>query len=204
MNVDPKRAFFDELAPRWEEMIDLPRVLAELRRGLDGLGIAASEAIGDIGCGTGVLAGELLARLGPAGRVEAVDLSPRMLEQARARLPDPRVRFHLADAAGLPLPARSLDRVICFSAWPHFDDPDRVIAQLRRVLRPGRPAHVWHVDSRQTINQIHAGAGEAVHRDLLEPAARLAGRFEAAGFSVLQTVDSEDAYLVTAARGDGP
>jgi len=204
MTVEQKRIFFDELADRWEEVIDLQRILAELRPGLDQMGIEPGERICDLGSGTGVLLGELLRRLGPEGRLEAVDISPRMLARARDTLRDPRVHFHLADAVDLPLPDRSLDRAICFSVWPHFDSPERVIAELGRVLRPGRPVHVWHLDSRQTINQVHAGAGKAVRLDLLEPAEGLAQRFRAAGFQVQQAVDSEEAYLVTARRGDEP
>ncbi len=147
---------------------------------------------------TGVLLGVLLERLGPAARVEAVDLAPRMIARASVKHPDARVRFHVAGAARLPLPDASVDRAVCFSVWPHLHDPDAVIAELERVLRPGGTVHVWHVDGRETIDAIHRGAGEAVGDDRLEPADALAGRFRRRGFTVTEAVDTADTYRVTA------
>jgi ubiquinone/menaquinone biosynthesis C-methylase UbiE len=93
-----------------------------------------------------------------------------------------------------------VDRVVCFSAWPHFGDPAAVAAEARRVLRPGGTLHVLHVQSREQINEIHGRAGGAVAHDLLPPAAQLAALLEAAGLAVTETVDAEDRYRVSAHR----
>ena len=141
-----------------------------------------------------------LDHLEPAGRIEAVDLAPRMIAEARHKYPDPRVRFHVADAAALPFDDASVDRVICFSAWPHFPDPDAVVRQAARVLVPGGRLHVWHIDSRHTINDIHKNAGRAVQQDLLEPAEHLAARMQRQGLQVESTRDDHQAYEITATR----
>jgi len=201
---NPRREYFDSLADGWDEMYDTERVLPLLQQGLEALGVGPAERILDLGCGTGILLGALLARLGPAGRVEAVDLSPRMIARARDKFPDERVRFHVADVTDPPVLDAGFDRAICFSAWPHFPEPDRVIAAIRRVLAPGGRAHVWHADSRAVIDDIHRHAGEAVHHDLLEPAAVLAERFERQGLRVTQQQDDEHGYLLSVVKEVGP
>jgi len=200
-DANPRRAYFDDLSERWDRIYDIDRARPLLRAGLDRLAVGAAERVVDLGCGTGVLLGCLIDHLDPAGRIEAVDLAPRMIAEARRKYPDPRVRFHVADAASLPFDDASVDRVICFSAWPHFPDPDAVVRQAARVLVPGGRLHVWHIDSRQTINDIHKNAGPAVQQDLLEPASDLAGRMQRQGLQVESTRDDHQAYEITAIKG---
>ena len=79
------RTLFDDFADHFESsLVDrlayaTPRRLADLLRS-DGLRDGASVL--DLGCGTGLMAVELA---GAAHRIDGVDLSPRMLEQARAK-----------------------------------------------------------------------------------------------------------------------
>ncbi len=199
--------YFDQMADRWDQNHGNGHKAGQTRRlledGLRSFGVGAAERVVDLGCGTGVLLGCLLGHLGADGRVHAVDFAPRMIARARKKHPDGRVEFLVADAGAIPVPDASVDRVVCFSAWPHFPDPDAVIRELRRILKPGGRLHVWHTSSREKINDIHKNVHRAVCRDMLEPAHQLSGRMREAGFSVEEQRDDEDAYLVTA-RKDGP
>lgn len=196
-NDNPRSAHFDGIADLWDGWDDLAALARRLAAGLATLGVGGGETVVDLGCGTGNLTLALLAAVGPQGRVLAVDISPRMLEVASGKVRDGRASFHLADATALPLPDASCDRVVCFSAWPHFPDKDAAARELARVLRPGGHAHVWHLASRATINHIHANAGQAVQRDILPPATDTARCFAAAGLQVEKTVDDDQGYLVT-------
>lgn len=195
--------FFDDLADRWDEICDIGRVAASLRAGLAGMHIRFDECLVDVGCGTGTLLRCLLDSLGPEGRVHAVDISPRMIERARAKIADPRVSFTVTSADRLPVPDASVDRVFCFSCWPHFDAPAEALAEFERVLRPGGTLHVWHVDGREAINGIHKNAGEAVARDVLEPGEELAALLRGQRFDVYEVIDTPHEYRVFATRGAG-
>ncbi|SNS73053.1 Methyltransferase domain-containing protein [Geodermatophilus saharensis] len=94
----------------------------------------------DLGAGTGLLTGVLLA----AGHeVVAVDPSPQMLDQLHARHPG--VPVHVGGAEAVPLPDRSVDAVVAGQA-AHWFDPEPAAAELRRVLRPGSVVgFVWNV-----------------------------------------------------------
>ena len=197
MKVNPRTAFFDGIAEKWDGWEDLDSLAKKLGDGLEELGVAPSETVLDVGCGTGNLTRALLGRLSAAGRVVAIDISPRMLEVARAKVADTRVAWHVADARRLPLADALCDRVICYSVWPHFEERDGVARELGRVLRPGGHLHVWHLIGRARLNEIHASAGEAVRSDVLPPAEETAGVLGYSGFEVSVVDEQEGKYLVT-------
>lgn len=90
--------------------------------------------VADIGCGPGMWV-HLLATMG----VEAIgiDLSPGMIELARARSSD--ARFEVGSIHDLPLSAGSLDGVACMYVLHHLPDDaiDAALDELARVVRPG-------------------------------------------------------------------
>ena len=131
MTLNPRTAFFDSIAEKWDGWEDLAVLQRKLAAGLEEFGVGPNEKVVDVGCGTGNLTGALLGRLSAAGEVFAVDISPRMLEVARSKVADPRVSWHAADAVRLPLGDASCDRVFCYSVWPHFADRETVAAELR-------------------------------------------------------------------------
>lgn len=86
----------------------------------------------DAACGTG----RFTARLAERGhRVIGVDSSAEMLDLARAKVPD--ADFKVGDLHGLPVPDASVDLVLCALALTHVPDLVPVLAEFRRVLRPG-------------------------------------------------------------------
>ena len=88
----------------------------------------ADEGLGpvlDVGCGTGNLIRPLRELNVP---VVGFDTSPTMLQTA----PDPRVR---GDARSLPFTDGSFGAVTALYMLCHFEDPNEVIAECRRVLR---------------------------------------------------------------------
>ena len=203
MSENPRIAFFDAIARRWDGLMDLAVVARKLDEGLAAFGAAQDELVLDVGCGTGNLTSALLRRLGPDGRVIAVDIALKMIEEARRKVDDARVKWFAAAAARLPVENDVIDRVICFSVWPHFPDPMAVAVELLRVLKPGGKLHVWHIDSRETINRVHAGAGEAVHHNVLVPAVELRLLLARCGFDQIEMHDDDEGYLVGARKPAG-
>jgi len=97
---------------------------------LDSVGDVARRDVLDICCGTGNLAGEVLAR---GGRVTAIDFAPTMIEIARSKFAG--ANFQVGDAEALPFPNQSFDVALCsFGLW-HMSAPDMALAEAARVLR---------------------------------------------------------------------
>lgn len=89
------------------------------------------QTILDLGCGTGTLTCELAAR---AGTVIGLDASPDMVAAARARFPG--LDFITGDALALPFENR-FDVVFSNAVFHWLPDHDRLLKNIRRVLKPG-------------------------------------------------------------------
>lgn len=87
----------------------------------------------ELGCGTGLFT-QTFARSG--SRLVAVDISPPLLEQARARGLPSNVEFRVEDAEQLSFGDAVFDAVIGSSVLHHLA-PTEALAEARRVLKPG-------------------------------------------------------------------
>jgi SAM-dependent methyltransferase len=98
------------------------------------LALSGDETLLDVGTGPG----DFLCRLraaGHRGRLVGVDLSPGMIERARAAVSD--VDFLIADAAALPFLDAAFDIVTARHMLYHVPDIPAALSEMRRVLKPG-------------------------------------------------------------------
>lgn len=197
--MNAKQEYFEALAQQWDGFTNAEEVRNGLVRVLAGLAIGRGETVVDLGCGTGILSGVLQTILSPNGRTIGVDFSREMIAIASRAMADARSRWLVNDASTLQIADHSVDRVICFNAWPHFQEPDRVVLEIRRVLKPRGCAHVMHLISRQAIAAVHAKVGGAVANDTLPPVEDLAALFAKHGFTVGRATDTENLYLLSVA-----
>jgi len=94
----------------------------------------------DVGCGTGVVARDLVERVGERGKVVGVDPSERLIEVAARRMEEGslkgRIEFWCADGAALPFPDGSFDLVVASAVFGHIPNGPEVLAEMVRVARP--------------------------------------------------------------------
>lgn len=98
----------------------------------------------DLATGVGAMAGQLLRRY-PGIRLVGVDLNERQLAEARRLHPE--ATYVQADAARLPFPDASFERVHCSWLLEHVPHPVAVLREVRRVLAPGGVCHFIEVDN---------------------------------------------------------
>jgi len=92
----------------------------------------------DLGCGTGYAVRSVASMVDCDGVFCGIDISPRMIEIARANSSSLKnVRFEVASAEELPLGAGFFDAVFCTNSFHHYLLPMRALEESRRVLRPG-------------------------------------------------------------------
>ena len=89
----------------------------------------------DVGFGGGYTL-ERLAPLVSPERAVGVEISETMISAVRHRSGDA-YDLHLADAAALPFPEASFDLVLSVNTIYFWPDPARVLAETKRVLKPG-------------------------------------------------------------------
>jgi 2-polyprenyl-6-hydroxyphenyl methylase/3-demethylubiquinone-9 3-methyltransferase len=128
-------AFFDALAPDYAEAHGSADRLLAYRLGVIRqllTGVSRGTLL-EIGCGTAVhanaLAGEFTTVIG-------TDISPAMIDAARRLTAKVSVRVDPAEELAT-VADRTVDVVLCVGALEHMPDQRRVLAQVRRVLRPG-------------------------------------------------------------------
>lgn len=94
----------------------------------------------DVGCGTGTFAG-MLAATSLRAEVVGLDYSPAMCQVASAKAREvglrERARFVTGDSEHLPFADASFDFVTCGNSFHHYPHQENVVAEVRRVLRPG-------------------------------------------------------------------
>ncbi|GAA2067173.1 methyltransferase domain-containing protein [Leifsonia soli] len=125
------RERFDDRAPTYDDSAMHRALAAAVASFVDLDGV---DAVLDVATGTGLVLRALRDR-GYAGAATGVDLSPRMIAEARRHRPD--AELLVADATRLPFGDDAFDLVTCVTGLQLFPHPGAAIAEWARVLRPG-------------------------------------------------------------------
>ena len=127
---------------RWQRNLETEgREVYERRLAIvDAVAARPGQAIADVGAGTGLFTRLLAARVGPQGRVYAVDIARAFVEgnlqRARAaRLQN--VVGIVSTQGDTRLDENSIELAFICDAYHHFEDPQAMLASIRRALRPG-------------------------------------------------------------------
>jgi ubiquinone/menaquinone biosynthesis C-methylase UbiE len=145
--------------------------------------VDAPNTILDLGCGTGRFSNALAAHFDT--EVIGVDPSAKMLEQARSKPTDRRVRYESGRGEAIPLAGGSVDLVFMSMIFHHVSDPPLVARECRRVLRQGgcvfmRGGTREHIASYPYVPFIPATL--PLLEKVLTPTSFVREVFEAAGF----------------------
>lgn len=140
--IDEHSAFWSKVAERYDRVVDeqlggTTRAAVRARLGREGrLGRTV-----ELGCGTGFFTGVLAEK---AESVLATDLAPGMLDVAR-RAAARNVTFQVEDCQRTSLPDATCDTAF-ISLVLHFTDPERTIAEMHRILKPGGTLLIANLD----------------------------------------------------------
>lgn len=164
-----------------------PTATANLRPG---------EVVVDLGSGGGLDVFLAAKKVGPTGKAIGIDMTPGMVERARANAKKQgltNVEFHLATIDELPLPDASVDCVISNCVINLAPDKNAVLREIFRVLKPGGRVAVSDIALKKELPP-------EVGQDLLAYVGCVAGAvpiseyvagLEAAGFASVQVVDTK-------------
>jgi SAM-dependent methyltransferase len=156
-----------------------------LRRIIEATGAGPEDTLLDVACGPGIV---VCAFARVVRHATGIDITPAMIERARtlasARMLG-NVTFQVGDVEHLPFPDSAFSIVVSRLAFHHLERTGTVLAEMRRVCKPGGVVTV--VDLIATPDAARAAAGNAIER-LRDPshvrsltAAELEALFEPAG-----------------------
>ena len=105
---------------------------------LDALQIEPGMTVADVGAGIGYFSWRIAGRVGPEGRVLAVEIQPEMLERLGAEMKKRdigNVRSILGTPLDPNLPAQSVDLALMVGVYHEFRHPEAMVAKIRRSLK---------------------------------------------------------------------
>jgi ubiquinone/menaquinone biosynthesis C-methylase UbiE len=164
---------------------------------LDRVGVRPGSVAADLGAGPGFFTLPLAERVGPEGRVHAIDVSPEMVRLLQERGLPPWVDARLGGERGIPLPDAEVDVALLAFVLHEIDAPGEYLAEVARVLRPGGRLVVLEWVAREEDR-----GPPAAERLPAEETDRI---LAAAGFTVVERGDANPSnyYRVATPPGDG-
>lgn len=167
------REFFESAAGQWDKLREELFGRASHLQALPGL-LDPDWTVGDLGCGTGHVAGALAPFV---KRVIAVDRSGEMLQAAKRRLREcPNVEVRRGELESLPIGDAELDAATLLLVLHHLSGPADALREAARALRPGGRILLCDMlphdreEYRQQMGHIWLGFGEEQIKGLLAEA----------------------------------
>jgi len=162
-----KTLFFEERAGHWLNSSFSAEEISRLESLLVPFDLREGQTVLEPGCGGGRLTSWLVEQVGETGQVVACDLSERLVQGAKDRVRAKNVRWTCGPVETLDLREESVDRIICFQSFPHFERKSTLLKRFLRWTQPEGKLLIFHLISRERVNEIHQTAGGAVANDLL-------------------------------------
>jgi ubiquinone/menaquinone biosynthesis C-methylase UbiE len=150
-------------------------------------GIAPGDVVADVGAGTGAFLEPLVAAVGEAGQVVAVEISIRFVEHLRQVADEAgydNVTTVFSSFTSATLPPASVDKIIVIDTYHHFDDFASMLASMFHALRPGGVMTVVDFDR-------HEESRDWIKGHVRAPKETFRGEIEAAGFAFIEEITIE-------------
>lgn len=197
--MDKEHVFFENYARTWDrDRKENPEILSFL---VTLMGLSAGDTVLDAGSGTGILLPYLHRAVTGTGRIEELDYSHRMLEQARQKFASvPGVTYTEKDILKYKLPQKTYDAIVCLNFYPHIAQYKEVfIKKMTAALKQDGALIIMHDMPRSRVNALHA-QGEKGQSCVLPPVDIMATMLITAGLSVTIAMDTDSYYFIKAEK----
>jgi ubiquinone/menaquinone biosynthesis C-methylase UbiE len=182
-------------------------------RAFDKMNLSAASRILDLGCGEGYASRLMVARSDGFCQVVGLDVSDEMVRRARTKSCQfEKIAFLCGSAEHIPCRDAVFTEVLSVSAFYYFENKERVLKELFRVLAPGgqllilvglyKGAPDWHSLAHKLKLQVHVCSADE-YKSMLQST----GWVDVEAQELLQacepdrrTVDHERVLLISARR----
>ncbi|HYO80731.1 MAG TPA: methyltransferase domain-containing protein [Bryobacteraceae bacterium] len=106
---------------------------------LDKIGLKPGMTVADVGAGSGYFTLRLSKRVGPTGKVAAVEIQPEMMAILRRRISQEKlqnVEAYLSSETDPRLPKNSMDLILMVDVYHEFSQPQVMLRKMKEALKP--------------------------------------------------------------------
>ena len=156
--------------------------------------LTEGQTVLDLGSGAGIDCFLAARQVGPKGNVIGVDMTPEMLDRARANAENGgygNVEFRLGEIEALPVADASVDVIISNCVLNLSAAKDRVLAEAYRVLKPGGRMVISDMVSEHPVPSVLEGNLDAVAACLPTFRDTYLQQFRDAGFTDVRITDEK-------------
>lgn len=142
------------------------------RKLMEAIELKPGDVVADVGAGTGYFSFRMAKKVGPKGKVLAVDIQPEMLNIIRARMKKRKVtniepvRGAIADPK---LPKGKVDLILMVDVYHEFSQPYEMTVEMIKALKPGgRLVFVEYrkEDPKVPIKEVHKMSKKQVIKEM--------------------------------------
>jgi ubiquinone/menaquinone biosynthesis C-methylase UbiE len=161
-------------------------------------------AVGDVGAGTGAFTRLIADRVGPEGKVYAVDISKAFLEhiaRESERLGQSQVKTVQGSQESIGLGTASIDLAFLCDVYHHLENPSANLGSIRAALKPGGVLAVVDFD------RVKGQSSEFVLEHVRADKSTFAAEIRAAGFIILETPNApslKENFFLRFRKGETP
>lgn len=188
-----KKEFFDSMAENWDKDKNISP--EKYRRIVRELMIENGNRILDVGTGTGVLIPFLLES-GKNIEIYAIDYSKKMIEKFKEKGFPENVKGFVMDIHKTDFEDNFFDRIVANACFPHFDDKEKAVKEIYRILKKDGIFLISHPNGRKFVNQLHRKI-YPVNKDIIPSVKKLKRFIEKIGFELIKSIDEDDFFLIS-------
>ncbi|MCM8772047.1 MAG: class I SAM-dependent methyltransferase [Candidatus Omnitrophica bacterium] len=190
--MNEKRLFFDKMAEKWDKSEKINsekyrKIVLELK-------IEDGFRILDVGTGTGVLIPYLLETKKDI-EIYGIDYSEGMMKKFREKNFPKNVKGFVMDIHNTEFEDEFFDRIIANSSYPHFENKEKALFEIYRILKKEGIFVISHPHGRKFVNKLHKKICQ-VSKDIIPPTKKLKCFVEKFGFRYIKGIDEEDFFLL--------
>jgi demethylmenaquinone methyltransferase/2-methoxy-6-polyprenyl-1,4-benzoquinol methylase len=163
--MNPRKEIFNNMASTWDKTIIFSDEQKKtIKKVIRKSCIKQNDDILDVGCGTGILVNYILKKINKNGKLTLIDVSDKMIDEAKNKFNDERLTFICADIYD-HIFTKKFDKIFVFSAFPHLHDKGKALEIFYELLKYQGKLIIFHVESSKAINTLHK---EKVHNEILK------------------------------------
>lgn len=188
-----RKDFFNKCACSWDNdknELDLHKIKTAVIPLLD---LKDDDTILDVACGTGIFI-ETLKEKYKNIKITGIDFAQNMIDKAMKKFPD--TDFIVTDVVSLPFENNTFNKVMCLNAFPHFEDKNKAVKEINRVLKKNGLFILAHTNSKLNIDTHHRNLGGLIAEDMLPCNETIRLMLNDNGFKNIIFLDTEDVFIV--------